>query len=124
MRKWRTRKQKGFTLVELVAILFLIAILSAFAIPKYFNMQNEAKNSAVQAAISEGKARVNQYAAQYMVSNGAWPAVYDNAVGTNAGDFSLTFSGNASSVSISVIGISGAVIGASSSITIISPGMT
>ncbi|MCE5211555.1 MAG: prepilin-type N-terminal cleavage/methylation domain-containing protein [Deltaproteobacteria bacterium] len=119
------RNQKGFTLVEIIAVLVILGILAAFAIPKYFNLQDDAKNRALQGALAEGKARVNQYAAQYLLTAGSWPADYvASAVGTNAGDFTLSFAGNASSVSITAEGTTGAVDGVSSAISIMAPGRT
>jgi len=118
------RNQKGFTLVEIIAVLVILGILAAFAIPKYFNLQDDAKNKAVQGAIAEGKARVNQYAAQYLLTSGVWPTAWPDAVGTNAGDFTLAFDGNSASVGITASGTVGGVSGVSSSITIMAPGRT
>ncbi len=35
--------QKGFTLIELVMVIVILAILGAVAIPKYVNLENEAR---------------------------------------------------------------------------------
>ena len=53
------KKQSGFTLIEIVMVLVLLGILSAVAVPKYFDLQAEAKQRAAQAAIAEAQARVN-----------------------------------------------------------------
>lgn len=120
------RNQKGFTLVEIIAVLVILGILAAFAIPKYFNLQDDAKNRALQGALAEGKARINQYAAQYLLTAGTWPAVgaYGAGVGTNAGDFSLSYVGSAGSVTITASGISGSVLGSESDVTVPAPGTT
>lgn len=118
------RNQKGFTLVEIIAVLVILGILAAFAIPKYFNLQDDAKNRALQGALAEGKARVNQYAAQYLLTAGSWPAAYNSNVGTNAGDFTLAFDGDAEVVNITAAGTTGAVNGVSSGISIMAPGRT
>jgi MSHA pilin protein MshA len=48
-------KQKGFTLVELIVVIVLLAILAAFAIPKYMSVSREARISVVKAM--EGSVR-------------------------------------------------------------------
>ena len=42
-------KQKGFTLVELVVAIVILALLVAIAIPKFISAQNDAKNAQTQA---------------------------------------------------------------------------
>ncbi len=44
------RKQKGFTLIELVMIIVILGILAAVAIPRYVDLQGEARVSACQGA--------------------------------------------------------------------------
>jgi len=43
----RKRTQPGFTLIELVVVIALLAILAAFAIPRYAGLEREARNAAV-----------------------------------------------------------------------------
>jgi len=46
--KKRSNYQKGFTLIELIIVIVIIAILAAVAIPKYLDLQEEAKRAASQ----------------------------------------------------------------------------
>lgn len=57
-------KQSGFTLIEIVMVLVLLGILSAVAVPKYFDLQKQAEMRAAQAAVAEVQARINATFAQ------------------------------------------------------------
>ena len=39
-------KQAGFTLIELVMVIIVLGVLAAFAVPKFFDLSNEANSSA------------------------------------------------------------------------------
>lgn len=59
--------QKGFTLIELVVVIVILGILSAVAVPKFVNMQDEAKQSALEGARGSVKSAVALVHAKWLV---------------------------------------------------------
>lgn len=55
----RSLSDHGFTLIEIVMVLVLLGILTAVAVPKYFDLQNEARQKAALTAIAEAQSRIN-----------------------------------------------------------------
>ena len=51
------KNQKGFTLLEIVAVLIILTILIAVAIPKYFGLPQDAAESTLKSAVAELNAR-------------------------------------------------------------------
>jgi MSHA pilin protein MshA len=45
------RIHRAFTLIELIAVIVILAVLSAVALPKYFDYSSEAKNAADEGSI-------------------------------------------------------------------------
>jgi MSHA pilin protein MshA len=70
------RNQSGFTLIELVIIIVVLGILAAVAIPKYFNMIDDAKVSACKGALGGLRSGISIYYANRALKTGTatWPA--------------------------------------------------
>lgn len=66
-----SKKQMGFTLIEIVMVLVLLGILSAIAVPKYFDLRDKAEEKAMAAVAAEYQARLNAGFAQALLENNA-----------------------------------------------------
>lgn len=74
------KKQKGFTLVELMIVVAIIGILAAIAIPKFADMLEKSRDGATKGNISAIKSAVSIY---YGDQQGAWPSDLENNGATN-----------------------------------------
>jgi MSHA pilin protein MshA len=52
------QRQTGFTLIELVTVIVVLAILAAFAIPRFINLTTEARAASLKALAGSGRAAV------------------------------------------------------------------
>ena len=53
----RINNQKGFTLVEIIAVMVILGILSAVAVPRYVELESNAKQKAIDTLKFEMNAR-------------------------------------------------------------------
>jgi len=51
------RNESGFTLIEIIAVLVILGVLAALAVPRYVDLENNAKLKAIDTVTSEINAR-------------------------------------------------------------------
>jgi len=107
-RTGRCRNQKGFTLIEIIAVLVILGVLSAVAAPKFIGLKTEAGNRAALQAVMEAQNRLtNQYAIKLMTSQeeASDLSAILSSVSTDAGDYRLSFAVAGSEIEITASGI-------------------
>jgi len=82
------KNEKGFTLVEVIAVLVILGILAAVAVPKFFDMQDTARTKAIEGALGELNGQVALSFAQNALTGGA-AGGYDGFTGYLGEDFNI-----------------------------------
>lgn len=109
--------QGGFTLIEVIAVLVIVGMLAAVAIPKYLDMQTAAAENAVQGALAAGSSNVTmEYSAELLAGEFSTMAALAGMLNnggnrangqvvtpyTTVGDFTVTYAAAANGITINL----------------------
>ena len=70
--KFVIRSEKGFTLLEIIAVLVILSILAGIAIPRYISLDESAKQKGLDAAIAELNGRETLTWSNEKISVSGW----------------------------------------------------
>ena len=98
------RSQKGFTLIEIIAVLVILGILAAIAIPKYMDLQTTARVKANQGAVAAAAGNVTLvYASDLLAGNTTLATLQSNlSAYTALGDYTAAYATAASGIALTV----------------------
>jgi len=79
--KWHSRGQRGFTLVELLLVLVILALIAGLVLPGIIGKAESAKNKAAASQIS----RISMSVESYYLDTGQTPSSLDELVNEPTG---------------------------------------
>jgi general secretion pathway protein G len=80
MRRHKTLRQRGFTLLELLVVMVIIGLLAAYVAPRYFSQVGKSEVRTAQAQIDALRKALDTY----RLDNGSYPTTEQGLAALNA----------------------------------------
>lgn len=101
--KNRLNNEKGFTLIELVMVIVILGILAATAIPKFVDLQGDARTSVAEGTTAALRGAITMLHAQYLI-NGSSSDYNATSVTSNVDASGVTLSNDAGTITAAIDG--------------------